>query len=87
MCDKYYVLNSVYICVVKVIWRGAVVPVTVVPGVGRPPVRWWGWATTPCTLPPPMAVQEAMESLEVHVTCDTGNLFINSALIHKWINN
>lgn len=67
MCDKYFVLNSVYICV-KVIWQGAVVLVTVVPGVGRPPVRPWGWAMTPCTPLPPMAVQEAMGSLEVHAT-------------------
>lgn len=86
MCDKYFVLNSVYICV-KVIWQGAVVLVTVVPGVGQPPVRPWGWATTPCTPPPPMAVQEAMGSLEVLATCYTGNLFMNSALVHKWIDN
>lgn len=68
---KYFVLISVYICVVKVIWREAVVLVMVVLGVGRHPVRRWGWATTPCIPPLPMAVQEAMESLGVSVTQNT----------------
>lgn len=73
---KYFGLISVYICIVKVIWREAVVLVTVVPEVGRPPVRQWGWATTPCTPPPPTAVQEAMESLGVSVTQNTKILFL-----------
>lgn len=73
---KYFVLISVYICVVKVIWREAVVLVMVVLGVGRHPVRRWGWAMTPCTPPPPTAVQEAMESLGVSVTQNTKILFL-----------
>lgn len=73
---KYFVLISVYICVVKVIWREAVVLVTVVPEVGRHPVRRWGWATTQCTPPLPTAVQEVMESLGVSVTQNTKKLFL-----------
>lgn len=73
---KYFVLISVYICIVKVIWREAVVLVTVVPEVGRPPVRRWGWAMTPCIPPLHTAVQEAMESLGVSVTQNTKKLFL-----------
>lgn len=85
---KYFVLISVYICVVKVIWREAVVLVMVVLGVGRHPVRRWGWATTPCTPPPPTAVQEAMESLGVSVMQNTKKTVCPVYLTrNNWIDN
>lgn len=84
---KYFVLISVYICVVKVIWREAVVLVMVVPEVGRPPVRRWGWDTTPCTPPPPMAVQEVMESLGVSNTKHQNTVSPVYLTRYNWIYN